>query len=302
MSRRTWAVISLLFFAVACVAAGCAAGPERAGRSEGRTEPASVRLPKVSAEARRLVLPFDRYVLSLGEYYTVSNASDLLVEKCMKRHGYDWERIDRPLDAAEAKNRRRYGVIESAVADRFGYHAPEKLLNPYDVRQREEARERKLTAGAKAAALSSGDGCVALADKRLSGGREPDYDKLSEFDARIFENAQKVPAVEGAFESWSACMREAGFEYDEPDEAVRNSRWWSEEPGPGESAGASRLEKATASADVRCKERSDLVRLWYGAEKKLERRQIEETPAFFRELASVKEENLRNARKVVNGG
>lgn len=293
--RRTIAVVSLLFLTVSC------GGPEQGGKATERKEPASAgSMPKASAETRRLILPFDRYVLSLEEYYTVSNASDLLIQKCMRKRGYEWKTVERPSGAVEVKNRRRYGVVESPVAERFGYHAPEELINPYGVKEQEASREKELSAGAKTAALS-GDGCAVKADERLSGGREPDYDKLSELDARIFEKSQKVPEVERAMKAWSECMREKGFEYDKPDDAVNDDRWWSKQSSD-ESAGASRREKATASADVRCKDRTGLVGLWFSAEKRLEREQVKETPGFFRELTSVKEESLRNAHAVIGHG
>ncbi|SCK13319.1 hypothetical protein [Streptomyces sp. WMMB 322] len=295
MSRRTIAVVSLLFLTVSC------GGVEEGGKAAERKEPASAGgMPKASAETRLLVLPFDRYVLSLKEHYTVSDASDLLIEKCMRKKGYEWKSVERPPDAVDVKNRRRYGVVESAVAEKFGYHAPEELMNPYEVKEREASREKELSPGAKTAALS-GDGCAVKADERLSGGREPDYDKLSEIDARIFEKSQKVPEVERAMEAWSACMREKGFDYDKPAEAVNDARWWSK-GSSDESAAASRRERATASADVRCKDRTGLVGLWFSAEKRLEREQVEKTPEFFRELASVKKENLRNARAVIGRG
>lgn len=295
MSRRTIAaVVSLLFLTVAC------GGAEDDGKAAEQKEPVSAgSVPKASAETRRLVLPFDKYVLSLEEYYTVSNASDLLIEKCMRKRGHEWKHVERPHDVDEVKNRRRYGVVESAVAERFGYHAPEVLINPYGVKKQEASRENGLTPGAKAAALSR-DGCVAKADERLSGGREPDYDKLSELDARIFAESQKAPEVERAMKAWSACMRKQGFEYDKPAEAVNDSRWWPE--GSSDESAASRLEKETATADVRCKDRTGLVGRWFSAEKRLEREQIEKTPGFFRELASLKEKNLRNARAVIERG
>jgi len=285
VSRRTITAVSLLFLAVAC------SNPDQGDRGGA----AAPRIPKATAEARGIVLPFDEYVLSLKEHYTVSTASDLLVEKCMRKRGHDWKRIDRPSDATEVKNRRRYGVIEPAVAKSFGYHAPDEMMNPYDVPKREAARESKLPADAKAAALSSADGCVLKAEERLSGGREPDYDKLSEFDARIFEESKKTPEVDRAMKSWRTCMRKQGFGYDEPDEAVRDSRWWSDK-----SAGATPREKATASADVRCKKQARLVRLRYSAEKKLEKAHIKANPAFYRELTSAKKENLRHARSVIS--
>jgi hypothetical protein len=74
---------------------------------------------------RRLVLPFDTYNFSPAEIMALEVADDLLVGDCMRAHGLAWQPLPVPADSESAPpHRRRYGIVESRIADAFGYHAP----------------------------------------------------------------------------------------------------------------------------------------------------------------------------------
>lgn len=89
-------------------------------------------MPPPSAQVLGLRLPFDVYVMSIDETYTVEEATDVLVQRCMAGRGLSWPLIDRPV-FGDWRNRRRSGVIEPLVAKRYGFHAVPALLGPVDV-------------------------------------------------------------------------------------------------------------------------------------------------------------------------
>ncbi|WP_148589891.1 hypothetical protein [Streptomyces sp. WAC01526] len=243
---------------------------------------------------RRLVLPFDAYQLSLSEYYTVSAAQDRLIRSCMGNLGHEWAPVDRPSNADDSKNRRRYGVIETTVAERFGYHAPEKLLNPYQVAQREEQREAALSPDARKVALDPTHGCSIKSYRRLLRGADADYRRLNKLDAKDFKSAQTAPVMREALKSWSTCMRGKSYDYATPDEAIEDPRWWKDPR-----ASASEKEIATAKTDVQCKRRTKLIRTWFATEKALEKKTLRQHEQYFHELAAAKQRQLRAAHAIL---
>ncbi|MEU7484828.1 hypothetical protein [Streptomyces sp. NPDC042319] len=256
------------------------------------------------------MLPFDAYQLSLAEYYTLSAARDRLIRTCLGRLGGEWPVIDRPAKAVEWKNRRRYGVIETAVAARFGYHAPQNVLSPYPaVVQREEQREAALSPQARKAALDSHHGCALTADRQLLRGTDADERKLDTLDATAFKQSRSAPSVKKAQQAWRTCMREEHHPYTSPEAALNDARWWKEDAAAGSSeekadtsAGASDEEIATAKADVRCKQRTDFAQTWFTAEKTLQEKALRQHAHYFSALKTAKLRQLRTARAVLNAG
>ncbi|GAB2500028.1 hypothetical protein [Nocardiopsis aegyptia] len=73
-------------------------------------------------QARAPALPFEEHTLSPFEMRTLRYAEDLLVRDCMRAHGMDWEVLPAPdEDTTDPPHRRRYGVIEARMAERYGY-------------------------------------------------------------------------------------------------------------------------------------------------------------------------------------
>ncbi|WP_128512407.1 hypothetical protein [Streptomyces inhibens] len=135
------------------------------GCSSATAEPSSRKeadVPVVSSvgeEARRLVLPFDAYAISTPQIHTIESAEDLLIRDCMREHGRGWNTLPGPsgIDWAPS-NRRRYGLIESEIAARFGYHlppTPQELTRReavWDARKKLPEREQLAAFGKKGGA------------------------------------------------------------------------------------------------------------------------------------------------------
>ncbi|MFE0380970.1 hypothetical protein ACFW1M_36645 [Streptomyces inhibens] len=270
--------------------AGCSASTA----NQGSSAPAA---PPPSRQAREIVLPFDGYELSLGDYYTVSNARDILTRKCMRNSGFDWEIINRPAEVDEARNRRRYGIIEIPVAERFGYHTNDELLDPSGISGKGRARDRGLSSEEARAANSPDTGCAIKASRKLAKDAEADVGTkmLNTLGDQVMANSQKVPDVAQALGRWSECMQRKGMGYSTPRQAVNDDRWWSKG-----SDRPSKKEIAVAVADVRCKQRTALVKVWFEAEADLQRAAIREHSGYFKKLAESKQRQVTAARAVLD--
>ncbi|WP_049556585.1 hypothetical protein [Nonomuraea sp. SBT364] len=207
-----------------------------------------------------LVLPFDAYKPASGQRALLANAHNLLVVRCMRRHGVT---VDPPgedaaaIAAADPGNTRRYGVADPRQAAEHGYHlAGGPPVKPWTAKLSRVARRQ----------LNGRQGCLDRADAQLSrGATKADWSWLALQDSLTLEQAAREPAVSQAADRWKACMERAGHAYPSPEAAIADRRWHLEKPEVSDE------EKQTASADVACKWSSGLVAAWYAADADLQR-------------------------------
>ena len=240
-------------------------------------------------------MPFDAYSPSVSALYEISNASDRLILDCMKAKGLAWKVIQRPTGLQDLRNRRRYGVIEPAIAEKYGYHVPEGLLTPADVEHKYDAREASLSGAQKEAAYGP-DGCGTQAVRQLQSADDEDPALLTKLVSESLQQSQSDPRVAAALSAWRDCVREQGLAYQDPFAAVSDARWWADE-----NAGPSPQELAVAVADVRCKERTGLVDAWQAAEVSIQDGMIAQNADYFSKLSASLQQQLAAAQAVLNG-
>ncbi|MFD9115845.1 hypothetical protein [Streptomyces bottropensis] len=295
LARRPLRGVAVL--GLVAVTAGCAAEDGDTRRPVARTRTAAEAAPAPNAEARELLLPFDAYKMSKADDYLVAAAEDVLMRDCLKAKGMDWTPRP-PVKAAETDppNRRRYGVIEDAVALRFGFHAPPDPVAEVRFTSARERRAESLSAGERRAAYGDDGtgGCWRQAhDRLLRGVPESDYDVLNRHAMRAFEESRRDPRVRAVFRRWSACMAKDGFRYADPPAVVNDPRW-------SASAAPSAGEIETARADVRCKEETDVVAVWRAAETRIQRTKITADPTGFEALKATRQAHLAAARRALH--
>ncbi|MFE5730641.1 hypothetical protein ACFQ7A_06980 [Streptomyces sp. NPDC056528] len=251
--------------------------------------------PPPSETVRSLVLPFDAYEMTENELHATANARDSLTRVCMNDRGHEWPVVRRPTDAPRAAHRRRYGIVEDAVAGRYGYRVPEALFDPHGVQAAQRSRDEGLApAQQEAVHGSGGKGCERTAFDRLNPGPRPDFDDFNRLKGDIFAVFQRSPEARAYTTAWSECMKRKGHDYRDPFAAVRDRRWSS-----GLSAASpARGEVRTARDDVACKETTGLVDGWRRAEAALQNRAVEEHSDYFRALGRAKEEQLARVAAV----
>ncbi|MFF4689128.1 hypothetical protein [Streptomyces sp. NPDC001307] len=248
--------------------------------------------PAPTEEVRNLVLPLDDYRLSVNEIYLIESAQDRLTRACMRKRGYDWEVIDHRNHYPDLRNRRRYGVIEMAVAKEMGYKSNARLMGSTDITARKTDREKRLGPAEKQAALNPADGCYKRSGDQLAHGNEVDEGLVNKLNSLSLDKALKSPAGARATRSWARCMRERGHPYRDFYAAAEDPRWTrSDTP--------SRAERQTAEADVTCKRRVGLVKVLSEQERAIQNRDIREHRDYFARLRSAKDRHLAAARAVL---
>jgi hypothetical protein len=274
-----------LLAAVALLVGGCAATARPAARA------ATDAFPPTD-QVKSLSLPFDAYSPSLAALYTLSNAQDRLTRDCMKAAGLDWKVIARPTTVNDYRNRRRYGVIEMAIAQDYGFHVPTGLLTPAAVEQLYDARENSLSQQQKDAAYGK-DGCATRATQRFPANSRTD--QLSQFDRKSLNDSRHEPSVAAALKVWRECAGQQNLHYQDPLEAASDTRWWADE-----SAGPSAEEKKAAVVDVQCKEKAGLVNAWHTAEARIQEEIIRRNTDYFQRTKTELESQLADANAILS--
>lgn len=250
-----------------------------------------------TAPAKRpadLVLPFDAYKPNPQQRVLLARAQALLVARCMRRLGV--EATPPALTLQEVRsgdpgNSRRYGVVDTAVAARFGYHLsrqgdPAKL--PAWGAKLAEADRRHLYG------TDDHPGCADQAAKALDEGAEKaDWPWLALQDSHAVERSATKPAVTDALGRWQLCMNRAGFSYSTPEDAIGDRRWRLEQ------SAVSAEEKRTAIADTACKWDSGLVAAWFAADADLQRGVIGENADRFAALRANLQHRLARAAELL---
>lgn len=286
---------SMAALALLVLAAGCSSAPPKAPVHK---EAGTFSAPAVGVEAQRLILPFDAYAMTTPDIHTIEAAEDVMIRDCMGERGMGWNALPRPsgLDL-DPPNRRRYGLIESEVADRFGYHLPPR---PPELARREaawQARQRLPDREQLAAFGKDGaGGCWKRAHEALlQNVPQADQSLFNRRAREVFGASRRDRAVLRVFGEWSACMKKKGVRYTSPLKAMGDAGW-------GTSTRPSPREISVARSDVRCKEETGLVAVWADVETRMQRDVIRRHPGEFRAWKAEKDQWLRAARRALGRG
>ncbi|WP_405010970.1 hypothetical protein [Kitasatospora sp. NBC_01539] len=259
--------------AVALLAAvsGCS-GPA------GAATPAPAATPTV-LDATDLRLPAADYLLTPQARLRMDRASQALVTACVKRYGLEFTGSPpAPRSEPATVTEMRYGVANAEQARTTGYHfgpANRGYLPPtgeVEPAPNKDAGYQLVLNGNGSPGKNDGTaaeyrgktvgpgGCMAEMTKRLSGRSTflGEAALVQQVDARSFDESLKAPAVQKVFRAWSACMREKGFTYATPLDAVNDPAFGKPEPAVG--------EQRTAQADVACKQQHNVVGVWFATE------------------------------------
>ncbi|MCK2213986.1 hypothetical protein MF672_009305 [Actinomadura sp. ATCC 31491] len=255
--------------------------------------PPRVPAPAGATSPGQLVLPFDAYKTTPEQRATLGNAHNLLVMRCMRAQGVTIEPpAEDPALIAELDpgNSRRYGVVDTEAARRYGYHlarppSPDTTAWAAGL----PAATRQLLYG-----TAKEQGCLDRATQALRrGARKADWPWFSLQDALTLEQSAKERPVIAAVKRWQACMAEAGHDYPAPEAAIADSRWDLDEQAVTED------EKQAAVADTQCKWSSGLVAAWHAADAALQRALVRDNRDRFAALRADLAHRLRQASAVL---
>lgn len=206
-------------------------------------------------------LPIEAYMPSHTQTRLVTGARDGLIDRCMSEAGYPaWKPApDLPEVGGKSLTDWRYGIHDSELAAKRGYHPDAEEQRAYDDAMQEGAVDES---GAPPDVLR---GCATQADGDVPAAQPAAI--VQQVGGEAFSEAQRDRKVVAAFAQWSACMKGKGFTYAAPMDA-------NDDPRFADPHVVTRLEIDTAKADTACRERHHVNRTWFDAESTIQRAKI----------------------------
>ncbi|MEV2197364.1 hypothetical protein AB0I02_41275 [Streptomyces phaeochromogenes] len=295
--------------ALAAALLGCSSG---SGSDEGGSParaPEKSTAPNSSVAERQVGytdrLPIARYSYTEAENIAIESAQHVLTRHCLRTYGITYEPAKPDPDAPEPADR-RYGLSSAGEAARFGYHPnSDAMLNEriplpedalpvfYGNRGTAPDGGEKLTYKGKEVPT---DGCFGQSVKRLSKEYdEPDESAVaSRIATESYAKSMTASPVKEGFRKWSACMRNSGFRYTSPVDPLNTPAFRGKT--------VSVKEKKTAVADVRCKEQTGLLAIWFKAESRIQKAEIERNAEALESLSTAHHKKAEAARRIVAEG
>ena len=279
MRRSCWWVLAVVLLASCSRAAAQQPGMEQ---------------PLVDT-AGTIRLPLDRYVASAADVAEMGRGYRALLHRCMASFGYDFPPAGLVGPAGPSdRNESRYGLTDAVAAATRGYRPAGNRAVPKlpDLPAPAQAALNGDAATVGGHPVPAG-GCGGQASRGISGavpaGADPTLgDQLA---SESFARSRADARVTAAISRWSACMGAAGHPYRSPTDPPRDPAF----RGPLTAA-----EKATATADVRCKEQTGLVAAWAAVEAEYQRALIASNAGALDRAARAVHAEVAAARAALN--
>jgi hypothetical protein len=267
-----------LVVGAALVFAACA--PATGEQDSG--EPAIGSVPKLVATVD-LRLPVQDYQQTDQQAERFARARVALIRQCLRRFGVDYavEQVSSAGYGPRSLTDRRYGITDAGLAARAGFGMGErdpglqpKPSNPDIGPDGEAALFGDGPSVVRDIAVPSG-GCIAEADRMLDrsvpSGADPQLGQQLQFQS--FDWSKKDSRVRDVFAKWSSCMAERGYHYPDPLADVADPKF------TGAEVTAEQIE--VAQTDIRCKEKTNVVGVWFTVESAYQVREIKRNSAAF---------------------
>lgn len=254
--------------------------------------------------AAGMVLPLEKYLSTYPEEIAVQGARDTVETSCMKRHGFrDWRTeplgVLPPPGNTAANMKRRYGLSDLAVAEKYGHHLPQDSVGRAVPRKAETAEAASVLRGVThegkrlrsfgGVSVPKG-GCTGETLDRVGILDDP---LAEELNGQSFLLSQEKPAVKQAMADWSRCMKESGFDV--------ATVWDMEEVYDEMSATVTDAEIASAVAEVKCKQETGLIEVWFQEEVKIQQGLIKGNRKDLSAAKARNEDVLKRAAAVSEG-
>lgn len=292
---------ALVVAAAVTSATGCSAD-DTAGNASIATPSPTV--PFDAADPATWVLPIEGYLPSDSERKQISQARKALAGDCMKRFGFTWQPApDLPRLGPKTLVDWRYGIHDMALAEERGYKPAAAEQEAYDQAVEVGAVDGGSDTGPDTQVLEGGarkvggksvpeGGCLGEADRKVSADAF-NTTVAQTISNESFAESQQRPEVMKAFQTWSSCMKASGFAYERPLDASDDPRFGSQDVTP--------LEIRTATADITCRGKSDVAKIWFDAEVAVQHEKIEGQAEQLNKERESLDEAVKQAADVVAG-
>jgi hypothetical protein len=238
----------------------------------------------------------------------IDSAKDALVSRCMRQYGLAYQAPPRPPAPAVRTADRRYGLSSAFDAAHFGYHlAPDEQRAPVvGASVRRGTPQYAVLFGAADPDAATGGvykgrriprgGCQGQAQSELSGryGDPAGAAAASTVADDSYTRSMNDPTVRKAVAAWSQCMRTKGYAYPTPMAAMGDKAFL-------QGTRPSAHEIATAEADMSCKRTTDLLGVWFSAERRLQLASVARQRPALNSLAKSHASEVAAARRIVKG-
>lgn len=296
--------------------------------------PAPLDAPRPTSPDDVRYQPLDAYDTTSAENDLIGKARWTLARRCMAGLGFTDLRdldIDPPppwpmrpaghgalIALTVVSGDRRYGVTDPGEAQRYGYHGARAEYARGSSRRTWSFPEYLALTGQ----FLDGDprtahghripdhGCLGQASRTIQGAYPGERaDPVLTLGMRALTEAHKDPAWKAADRAWSACMKTAGYSYATPLDAQNDPRRTEEDlrdrlrtgrlDDTGDAEPSAR-EKRTATADVRCKQRTGYVRAVHAVDVRVQDRLVARNKRQLEDQRERNEQAVREARHILD--
>ncbi|MEW1694151.1 hypothetical protein ACIQCR_16375 [Streptomyces sp. NPDC093249] len=307
---RPFAARATVLLLSAALLTACSSGSGDGGGGSAR-EPAIGTVPRLLSTTG-LSFPLDGYATTDEQRRKLEQAQSRVTSDCMTRFGFTYELPVTPSPTGGAGNSRRYGLTDAAQAARYGYVPNRGARPPAKTAARTLSATGRLALNGPefkgAQPMSLEESRAEDSGKTLDGRKVPVGGCLREgyltvyapkkgaLDSMFVTNlvmdansrSREDSRVVAAVKAWSACMAEKGYKVDEP--VSPQSDLGLDPNGYG-----SPRAVAAARQDVACKERANLVGVWYTVESAYQKRGIEQNAEALNQAKTELDERLKLA-------
>ncbi len=282
------------------------AGCSSSGRPAAAAVP-TTRSPSALPAGADLHLPVEPYLFSEAEAEKLTRAGAVLRKACMRRFGLDYAVGPAgPPTGPRTFMDRRYGVTDRAEVAANGYHLGDRDPHAHPSRPPQFSAEQQQVLTGQLPGKTAADetnlrvngvpvppgGCYEEARRGLAGAGELGPSSVAQqANFQTFKASMSAAQVTKAFEAWSGCMKNRGYSYPNPMDAIGDRRFLGDSPTP--------LELQVATADVICKQQVDLIGTWFTVEASLQKELIARQQAEFTAALAAKTEQLAKADAVL---
>ncbi|MFJ7246338.1 hypothetical protein ACIQWA_17020 [Kitasatospora sp. NPDC098652] len=222
------------------------------------------------------------------EQSQLGRAMSALTEDCMHKAGYgNWAPPpELPKVGPKTLTDLRYGIHDAALVSKNGYHpdAAEKAAH-------DAAVEAAVAGNPRGAARAAENSCGQQSKQKI-GDAQAAFRLAEQLANDAFTKAEKEPEVAAAFTQWSGCMKESGYSYREPLDAVDDPKFGRD---------VTKTEIDTATADLKCRSRSNVALVWYEAEARLQKAALEKNAQALQEGRGKLDAAMKNVNAILAG-
>lgn len=285
------------------VATGCSGSSSAATTEATRTPPA----PSTPFDAKNpatWTLPIQGYLPSDSAKAQILQAKKQLVGDCMKTFGFPWSPApDLPRIGGKTLVDWRYGIHDLELAKKRGYKPDADDQAAYD-RAMDDGAVDETTGEADSQVLDGSGpktvnglkvpkgGCLGQSDRKINA-QAAQTNTAQQISSQTFIQSKSVSRVVKAFAAWSACMKEKGYAYAAPLDASDDPRFATPD--------VTAEEIATATADIGCRDRTNVAKIWFDAETGLQTQEIEGKAEQLEQEADALDGAVKKAADVMAG-